>query len=99
MAKIHDDSALGLWSWKTWPWRRQDLSHGSVIEASRSRLVTSIAGQWDSVDTQLLVLSTPGELSSYIDQLNVSDVLHPVGRDCIRCPETHIRPYAFDDEW
>jgi hypothetical protein len=51
----------------------------------------------------LILLSAPGELSSYIDQperlghpASGRDRLHPFGIDYIRCPGTYTRPYAFD---
>jgi hypothetical protein len=43
-----------------------------------------------------LVRTTPGELYSYLwTGLNVSDIQHLVGVDCIRCPETYMRSHAF----
>ena len=44
----------------------------------------------------LIVLSSPGGLSSYIGQPERLGYPHPVGIDCIRCAETYTRPYTFD---
>jgi hypothetical protein len=42
-----------------------------------------------------LILSNERELHSYKDIPNSSDVLHPVGRDRIRCLKRYMRRLTF----